>query len=350
MITKWHFGWIFGASTCLSTLAIAGCDAPDDPNVGALDQDEVADDDHIDFTPVDHAITFRQLAENGMESNGAKLNGAKLNGAKLNGAKLNGVTLNAVERLGSAITGLSFTGGSLLSAFDQGTQSTRIGAELADTILMVNLDALGGVKRVKIKSVVQSAVQAGVYFYTVQSEVSTGVFQTICLDGAGNPTEAIPLSKAYDPDTASRLPDTDALTWACRGAALAKAIEWGYVPWTSAAMEDAHEAAVRMIRADYCGDGVTHTTNGNTIDVADKWGIQTPDTNWDIEAKWGPNGAVCLNTPRKLIHPRSSIWCAANLPYCTSNGLANGTPNTSPTQYSGLLVTRAIPNSNPSAY
>ena len=340
MTMKWQFGWVFGVTSCISTLAIAGCDAPDDPNVGVLEQGELVDDDHIDFTPVDDAITFRGVAENGMETNGAKLNGAKLNG----------VALTDVTRLGSAISGLSFAGGSLLSAFDEGTKTTRIGAQLAETVLAIDIDALGATKKVKIKSVVQSAVQPGVYFYNVQSEVAPGVFETICLDGAGNPTEAIPLSKAYDPTTAARIVDNDALTWACRGAALAKAIEWGYVPWTSAAMEDAHEAAIRMIRADYCGDGVTHTTNGNTIDVSDKWGIQMPDTNWGIEAKWGPNGAVCLNTPRKLFHPRSSIWCAASLPYCTDNGLADGTPNTNPAQYGGLLVTRAIPNDSPSAY
>ena len=29
---------------------------------------------------------------------------------------------------------------------------------------------------------------------------------------------------------------------------------------------------------------------------------------------------------------------------------SNGTPNTSPSQYGGLLMTQAVPNSNPSAY
>jgi hypothetical protein len=115
-------------------------------------------------------------------------------------------------------------------------------------------------------------------------------------------------------------------------------------------MKDAHEAAVRMIRADYFGDGLTHTTNGNAIDVSDKWGIQTSDTTWPIEAKWGPDGAVCLNTPRKLFWSRGNMPKAASLPYCTHNGLANGTPNTDPSQYGGLLMTRAIPNDNPSAY
>lgn len=44
------------------------------------------------------------------------------------------------------------------------------------------------------------------------------------------------------------------------------------------------------------------------------------------------------------------IPCAASLPYCTNNGLANGTPNNNPSQYGGLLMTQVVPNNNPSVY
>ena len=44
------------------------------------------------------------------------------------------------------------------------------------------------------------------------------------------------------------------------------------------------------------------------------------------------------------------IPCAASLPYCTNNGLANGTPNTHPSQDGGLLMTQVVPNNNPSVY
>lgn len=351
MSTKWHCGALGGAFMFLAAAGIPGCDEMNDElNDGVLKNAVVADDDHIDFTPVDDEVTFRGTVDNGIENNGAKLNGAKLNGAKLNGAKLNGITLAGASLLGNAITGLQFQSGSLLKAFDEGSQSYRTGAQLANLVLNLDIDVIGNGKKIKINSVVQSATQPSVYFYDVHNEVSAGNFATICLDGGGNPTTAIPVPKAYDPYTAARLADANALTWACRGAAIAKGIEWGYVPWTSAAMEDAHEAAVRMIRADYCGNGNTHTTNGNAIDVSDKWNIQTPDTTWPIEAKWGPDGAVCLNTPRKLQWDRGTVECAASLPYCTSDGTVNGTPNTSPSQYGGLLMTRAVPNNNPSAY
>ena len=47
---------------------------------------------------------------------------------------------------------------------------------------------------------------------------------------------------------------------------------------------------------------------------------------------------------------RSSIPCAASLPYCTNNGLANGVVNSDPAQYGGLLMTQVVPNDTPSAY
>jgi hypothetical protein len=351
MYTKWHFHGLVSFSLSFGVVAITGCDEDHgDVNFGVIENGVVADDDHIDFTPVDDDITFRHIAENGIEPNGFRMNGFRMNGFRMNGFRMNGTVLNSIMRLGTTISNLQITSGSLLSAYDTGSSQTLMGAQLAGMVFSIGFDPLATgtdtPAKVKVKSVVQSSLQPSVYFYEVENEVSAGVFEVACLDGAGNPTDAIALRKAWDPATGERQELSDAITWACRGAALAKAIEWGYIPWESAAMEDAHQAAVRMIRADYCGTGEPHTSNGNPIDVSDKWNIQRADTTWDIEAKWGPNGAVCLNTPRKLYHPRSSLPCAAALPYCTSDGLATGTPNTDPSQYGGLLMTRAIPNSN----
>ena len=339
---------LMSAVSLVVSATAAGCDQEPDLNSNLLASD-APDDDHLDFTPVDDSVTFRSLVDNGQE-----MNGFNLNGFKLNGFKLNGTVLNSVLRLNVTMSNLAISSGSLLSAFDTGSQTTRIGAQLNGLVFNLGFDPLAtGVDtptKIKINTVVQSGVQPDVYFYNVENEASPGVYEPACRDGAGNPVDAIALKNSWDPDSGMRLDISDAITWACRGAALAKAVEWGYRPWISPDMRDAHEAAVRMIRADYFGDGVTHTTNGTTIDVSDKWGIQTSDTAWPIEAKWGPDGAVCLNTPRKLFWPRNGMPEAASLPYCTHNGLAGGTPNNDPSQYGGLLMTRAIPNSNPSAY
>jgi hypothetical protein len=74
----------------------------------------------------------------------------------------------------------------------------------------------------------------------------------------------------------------------------------GYKPWKSEAMWDRHQACVRMVRADYCGDGVGHTRNGTPIDVYDDAGIQTEDPRAALtfEAAWGKDGAVCVSRTR----------------------------------------------------
>ena len=363
MSTQRQFGFMGGAFALLAVVGISGCDEVEDNlNVEVLNG-ETPDDDHLDFTPVDEEITFRGLNDNGTELNGSVLNAKNFNAKNFNAKNFNATALaSLVERINGALTTLvhlngtplsniQIINGSLISAHD-GT-STKIGAQLANTVYKINFDPLstgGEDLTFKIVSVTQSAVQSDVYFHAVEQVNEFDEFETLCRDGAGAATQAIALPGTWNGETAVRQSSTGKFTWACRGASLAKAVEWGYRPWVSADMNDAHQAAMRMIRADYCGTGQTYTSNGNPIDVSDKWGIQVADTNWDVEAKWGPNGAVCLNTPRKLWYPRSSIPCAASLPYCTSNGLSNGTPNTNPSQYGGLLQTQVVPNSNPSAY
>ena len=357
--------WVVGLFSLGAMTIATACDEDgSDLNHGL--SDEVANDDHIDFTPVDEELTFRGAVENGRELNGTALNGKLFNGKLFNGKLFNGTALGAaIERINGArtaavlhnahpLTNIQLVNGSLMSAYDTVTAQTKLGEQLAGTTFNIDFDPManGGENLVfKINSVSQSILQNDVYFYNVEQLNELNVFETLCRDGAGNPTQAIALPGTWDPERATRQSGgTGKFTWACRGASLAKAVEWGYRPWASAAMNDAHQATMRMIRADYCGDGVTHTSNGNPIDISDKWNLQSPETSWAIEAKWGPNGAVCLNTPRKLWWPRSSIPCAASLPYCTDNGLANGVVNTSPAQYGGLIMNQVVPNDTPSAY
>jgi hypothetical protein len=53
---------------------------------------------------------------------------------------------------------------------------------------------------------------------------------------------------------------------------------------------------VRLVRADYGGDGVGHTRNGTPIDLFDRIGIQRDESasNMTLEATFGPDGAVCV--------------------------------------------------------
>jgi hypothetical protein len=100
------------------------------------------------------------------------------------------------------------------------------------------------------------------------------------------------------------------LTLACEGGVINKCIRWGYKPWATRdgkSLAPLHQACTRMARADYCGNGVSHTREGTTIDMYDVLGVQQPSTEasagWDparatFEAAWGAEGAVCMARTR----------------------------------------------------
>jgi hypothetical protein len=100
------------------------------------------------------------------------------------------------------------------------------------------------------------------------------------------------------------------LTFACENGALTKCITWGYKPWASHdghSLADLHQACTRMARADYCGNGHSHTHQGTTIDSYDGLGVNTrttqasedfDPTRASFEAAWAPDGATCLARTR----------------------------------------------------
>lgn len=99
-------------------------------------------------------------------------------------------------------------------------------------------------------------------------------------------------------------------TFACENGAIAKCIDWGYVPWATKdghSLAELHQACTRMARADYCGDGRSHTRQDNPIDMYDELKVSTRTTeasrNWvperaSFEAAWTPDGAWCLARTR----------------------------------------------------
>jgi hypothetical protein len=88
----------------------------------------------------------------------------------------------------------------------------------------------------------------------------------------------------------------------CTSGAQGKCVRFGYHPWEftrdGRSLRDFYDACVRMVRADYCGDGHAWTRPGTLIDVGDDLAIQKSDTGSDptfaFEAGWAPDGAVCV--------------------------------------------------------
>ncbi|MDC0720499.1 ADYC domain-containing protein [Nannocystis bainbridge] len=115
--------------------------------------------------------------------------------------------------------------------------------------------------------------------------------------------------------------DPDWVTFACLGEAAFKAKSLGYsqsriFPGTSApATRAQQDATLKMITADYCGTGHSFTEQGVAIDWQNRAASVTPAaTPGDLEAVWGPDGALCLEEPR--LRPRQDVEAECTIPSC----------------------------------
>ncbi len=102
------------------------------------------------------------------------------------------------------------------------------------------------------------------------------------------------------------------VTFACRDAAIAKCIERGYKPWRPSpgryrgqvvTMDVLHQACVRALRADYCGNGQSLTLPDTPINLYDVVHLKRDTADWLSEAVWSPAGALCVHGTRLSLHP-----------------------------------------------
>ena len=108
----------------------------------------------------------------------------------------------------------------------------------------------------------------------------------------------------------------------CSSGAIGKCVRFGYKPWKrlpdGTALRDHHQACVRMMRADYCGDGQSFTRDGTLIDLYDRLGIQKdePTPGMRFEAGWGKDGATCVahvRIPEKVTLEELARRCPGRL-------------------------------------
>jgi hypothetical protein len=110
-------------------------------------------------------------------------------------------------------------------------------------------------------------------------------------------------------------------TFACVGSAIAKCVtSMGYKPWKTltptagpgvapslvgkqVSLDALHQACVRAVRADYCGNGLSMTAEGTQVNFYDSAGVQKDEASWPLEAVWTPAGALCVNVPRLVTAP-----------------------------------------------
>jgi hypothetical protein len=305
-----------------------------------------------------NGLDMNGLDMNGLDMNGLDMNGLNLNGLNLNGLNLTGVTIThdvwldrTLLQATIADTPHPTTGAwcphSELSVgprmpascgrcaelvveadsycanvtwddacVDEAEQQCALDAyDLAGTngdmqgVYVYGTKSNGASVKLMIDSV-QSTSVAGVYKYGVywQKAGYTTCIKGICTyhpaswqpicpgtDRFGGSNMAIAVPGTFS-STGRYLPN-DGWSFACRdkGAAAKCLDNFRYGPWASTN----YEACTRMVRADYCGNGVPHTVNGTMIDVWDGDGINTnSSTAWPFEAGWDANGSTCIAHPR----------------------------------------------------
>ncbi len=131
----------------------------------------------------------------------------------------------------------------------------------------------------------------------------SGEWRNLCGPDPDGRRLGFPLAGAFTPDGRHvAIPGRFLIT--CTGGAEGKCIRFGYKPWRKgpdgASLEPYYQACVRLVRADYCGDGIGHTRNGTPIDLFDTIGIQSDEVapGMTLEAAWGADGAVCVRHTR----------------------------------------------------
>ncbi len=103
---------------------------------------------------------------------------------------------------------------------------------------------------------------------------------------------------------------------ACTAGAPGKSSIYGYLPHGE---PEAFRLANRVIRADYCADGYPYTYPGNTLVIRDNFSEgQEGQTLADVyaslgdnelEAMWGIDGILCIDTPRVDSLERLDVIC-----------------------------------------
>jgi hypothetical protein len=248
------------------------------------------------------------LAHNGLTYNGLTYNGLTYNGLTYNGLTYNGLTYNGIELQGTKLSGVRVDGTQVSGSGFVG--SSIVGVLSDQTPVTMHVDA------------VSATSDPDIWLHTLSYADGSNVCGVNLI---GQRIKAILLSGRWDysigtPQSGAHIDDPTMFTLACVGSTIAKCTQLGYKPWKTVEEHKGseshlisrgalHQACVRMLRADYCGDGAAHTLDGRQVNVWDNFGIQKQSSgygddddddniNWQRDAEWTPEGAACIDEVR----------------------------------------------------
>lgn len=252
------------------------------------------------------------LIEEILSDNGKSLNGVSLNGAALNGRSYNGKSFNGISLTGIAVSGIGVTSVYVSNTQLRGTRS-RVSISGAQFVGATLKGVLSDGSQIDLRidgSATLPSPNADVRTYTISYSTTAG-WQPLCTDPVlGN--QAILFPGSWNLTTARHQADYNLFTVGCRGATFAKCEELGYKG--DLLIDTYLQACIRALRADYCGDGVSHTIDGTQINIYDKLGIQRDTQTWAVESNWTTEGAICIAKGRV-----ATTLSAPTVPQCMAS-------------------------------
>jgi hypothetical protein len=193
-------------------------------------------------------------------------------------------------------------------------EATEFKALLSDGRMLRSRDLVGATLviaiqgkgvRVRIDAVERDpdARNGTVWLHTFSAQTSDGSWQNLCGPGPDGRRQGFPIAGRPRSDGMMEDAEPGVFELVCTSGGQGKCVRFGYLPWRAAdgsSLRDLYNACVRMVRADYCGNGTPTTRDGMQIDIYDDKGIQRPDNvpAMDFEAGWTPQGATCVRHVR----------------------------------------------------
>lgn len=203
-------------------------------------------------------------------------NGPSIYGSSLGGVSVNGATLVAGDLIGTELRGATGAGEDVTLRIED----VRRGEDENRDVLYYSVGVVDGQT---------SSPMCGV-------------------DADGEAISALVLPGAWDQEIgrAGKGGWTDtsdgSFFFACRGSSVAKCFEMGFKPWLlnvhGNRVTSLHQACVRALRADYCGDGRSWTVPGVELSVWTEAGQSPAQGSHTFEAVWGHEGANCVEATR----------------------------------------------------
>jgi len=278
------------------------------------------------------APAISTVSQNGMNMQGMNMQGMNMQGMNMQGMNMQGFQLGGATLSGEGLANVRIDKGEVVAERDGVTLhgADVVGAHfIAQAASTDDPPVLAQVEyritAVESESASYDPTHSGsTYLYTLEQYVSdTGTWQAACGADVDGRRVAIPLAATWNAH-GDRVESSTLFTFACSTGVIAKCYRWGYRPWLTGYGDliDVHWTCTRLARADYCGNGVSHTHDGTWVNVWDALPAPGPIQNHGgllpplgmlFEAGWNTGGAVCLSRARWLSDNTLANMCPDRL-------------------------------------